>query len=36
MLSGKITEIGKHPEADNLYVEKVDIGTNEMNKTIEA
>lgn len=23
---GKIVEIGKHPEADSLYVEKVDIG----------
>ena len=23
---GKIVEIGKHPEADGLYVEKVDIG----------
>jgi hypothetical protein len=23
---GKIIEIGKHPEADTLYVEKVDVG----------
>ena len=23
---GKIVEIGKHPEADTLYVEKVDVG----------
>lgn len=23
---GKIVEIGKHPEADNLFVEKVDLG----------
>lgn len=23
---GKILEIGKHPEADSLYVEKVDLG----------
>lgn len=23
---GKIVEIGKHPEADGLYVEKVDVG----------
>jgi methionine--tRNA ligase beta chain len=23
---GKVVEIGKHPEADSLYVEKVDVG----------
>lgn len=26
---GKILEIGKHPEADSLYVEKVDVGEPE-------
>lgn len=26
MRVGKIVEIGKHPEADSLYVEKVDVG----------
>jgi Putative tRNA binding domain len=27
--SGKIIEIAKHPEADSLYVEKVDVGEAE-------
>ena len=26
---GKIIEIGKHPDADSLYVEKVDVGEPE-------
>lgn len=30
---GKIVEIGKHPEADSLYVEKVDIGTLSLYKS---
>jgi len=24
--TGKIVEIGRHPEADGLYVEKIDLG----------
>jgi len=24
--TGKIVEIGRHPEADGLYVEKIDMG----------
>lgn len=31
---GKIVEIGKHPEADSLYVEKVDIGETTGPRTI--
>lgn len=31
---GKIVEIGKHPEADNLYVEKVDVGESTGPRTI--
>ena len=27
---GKITEVWKHPESENLYCEKVDIGNNEI------
>ncbi len=25
---GKIVEVNRHPEAENLYVEKIDLGTN--------
>jgi len=31
---GKIVEIGRHPEADGLYVEKVDLGEAEGPRTI--
>lgn len=31
---GKIIEIGKHPEADSLYVEKVDLGEASGPRTI--
>lgn len=31
---GKIVEISKHPEADSLYVEKVDVGEAEGPRTI--
>lgn len=31
---GKIIEIGKHPEADSLYVEKVDLGEPSGPRTI--
>jgi methionine--tRNA ligase beta chain len=31
---GKIVEIGKHPEADGLYVEKVDLGEKDGPRTI--
>lgn len=31
---GKIVEIAKHPEADNLFVEKVDVGEPEGPRTI--
>lgn len=31
---GKIVEIGRHPEADGLYVEKVDIGEVDGPRTI--
>lgn len=31
---GKIVEVSKHPEADSLYVEKVDVGESEGPRTI--
>lgn len=31
---GKIIEIGQHPEAENLYVEKVDVGESSGPRTI--
>jgi methionine--tRNA ligase beta chain len=31
---GKIVEIGKHPEADSLYVEQVDVGESTGPRTI--
>jgi aminoacyl tRNA synthase complex-interacting multifunctional protein 1 len=31
---GKITEIGKHPDGDSLYVEKVDLGEPSGPRTI--
>lgn len=27
---GKIVEVGKHPDADSLYVEKIDLGEGKL------